>query len=104
METTSLRMRIAGAGDAEMIADLARRTFYESFAAVNTEENMRIYLEEQYTREKAMAEVVAPGRIYILAYLGDEVAGCASLREAAPPKGVGREKAIELGQCMRSKK
>ena len=59
METTSLRIQIAGAGDAEMIADLARRTFYETFAAVNTEENMRIYLEEQYTREKAIAEVVA---------------------------------------------
>ena len=98
MEATNLRIRIAGAGDAEMIADLARRTFYESFAAVNTEENMRIYLEEQYTREKAMAEVVAPGRIYILAYLGDEVAGYASLREAEPPRGLEGEKTIEIGQ------
>jgi GNAT superfamily N-acetyltransferase len=98
MEATYLRIRIAGAGDAEMIADLARRTFYESFAAVNTEENMRIYLEEQYTREKAMAEVVAPGRIYILAYLGDEVAGYASLREAEPPRGLEGEKTIEIGQ------
>jgi GNAT superfamily N-acetyltransferase len=104
METTSLRMRIAGAGDAEMIADLARRTVYESFAAVNTGENMRIYLEEQYTREKAMAEVVAPGRIYVLAYLGDEVAGYASLREAAPPKGLEGEKAIEIGQLYAEQK
>ena len=104
MEDTKLRMRIAGVGDAEMIADLARRTFYESFAAVNTGENMRIYLEEQYTREKAMAEVVAPGRIYVLAYLGDEVAGYASLREAAPPKGLEGEKAIEIGQLYAEQK
>ncbi len=98
METTSLRLQTAEAADAEMIADLARRTFYETFAAVNTRENMRIYLEEQYTREKAMAEVVAPGRIYLLAYLGDEVAGYASLREADPPKGLEGEKTIEIGQ------
>jgi GNAT superfamily N-acetyltransferase len=104
METTSLRIRIAGAGDAEMIADLARRTFYETFAAVNTEENMRIYLEEQYTREKAMAEVVAPGRIYILAYLGEEVAGYASLREADPPKGLEGGQTIEIGQLYAEQK
>jgi diamine N-acetyltransferase len=104
MEATNLRIRIAGAGDAEMIADLARRTFYESFAAVNTEENMRIYLEEQYTREKAMAEVIAPGRIYLLAYLDDEVAGYASLREAEPPRGLEGEKTIEIGQLYAEQK
>jgi diamine N-acetyltransferase len=104
MKNTGLRIRIAGAGDAELIADLARRTFYETFAAVNTEENMRIYLEEQYTREKAMAEVVAPGRIYLLAYLGEEVAGYASLRESDPPKGLEGEKAIEIGQLYAEQK
>jgi diamine N-acetyltransferase len=104
MEATNLRIRIAGAGDAEMIADLARRTFYESFAAVNTEENMRIYLEEQYTREKAMAEVVAPGRIYLLACLGDEVAGYASLREGEPPRELEGEKAMEIGQLYAEQK
>ena len=97
-------MRIAGHGDAEMIADFARRTFYETFAAVNTAENMRIYLEEQYTREKAMAEVVAPGRIYLLAYLDGEVAGYASLRESEPPKGLEGEKAIEIGQLYAEQK
>jgi diamine N-acetyltransferase len=104
MENAGLRMRIAGAGDAEMIADLARRTFYETFAAVNTEENMRIYLEEQYTRERAIAEVVAPGRVYLLAYLGDEVAGYASLREADPPKGLEGGKTIEIGQLYAEQK
>jgi GNAT superfamily N-acetyltransferase len=104
MEKTQLRLRIAGAGDAEMIADLARRTFYETFAAVNTAENMRIYLEQQYTREKAMAEVVAPGRIYVLALLGEEVVGYASLREADPPKGLEGEKTIEIGQLYAEQK
>jgi GNAT superfamily N-acetyltransferase len=104
MEATNLRIRIAGAGDAELIADLARRTFYETFAAVNTAENMRIYLEEQYTREKAMAEVVAPGRIYLLAYLGDEVAGYASLRESESPKGLEGKRTIEIGQLYAEQK
>ena len=90
---------MAGVEDAGLVADLARKTFYESFAAHNTVENMRMYMEEQFTREMQMAEVSAPGRIFILAYSGDELAGYASLRETDErPKGLEDEKAIEIVQ------
>jgi diamine N-acetyltransferase len=99
MENTTIRMRIADARDAALVADLSRRTFYEAFAQHNTEENMRLYMEEQFTREMQMAEVQAPGRIFILAYAGEELAGYASLRVSAEkPKGLEREKAIEIVQ------
>jgi diamine N-acetyltransferase len=99
MENTTIRMRIADARDAALVADLSRRTFYEAFAQHNTEENMRLYMEEQFTREMQMAEVQAPGRIFILAYAGEELAGYASMRVSAEkPKGLEREKAIEIVQ------
>lgn len=105
MENTTIRLRIAGVEDAEVVTDLARRTFFESFAAHNTEENMRIYMDEQFTRDMQMAEVGAPGRTFILAYAGDEPAGYASLRETAErPRGLEGEKAIEIVQIYAEKR
>ena len=99
MENRKIRLKIVGAEDAELVTDLARRTFYESFAPHNTEENMRIYMDEQFTREKLLAEVGAPGRTFIVAYAGDEPVGYASLRETDErPKGLETEKAIEIVQ------
>lgn len=98
MENT-IRVRIADIEDAALVADLSRKTFIESFGALNTEENMRIFLEEQFTREKQMAEVGAPGRTFILAYSGEEPVGYASMRVSKEkPKGLEDEKAIEIVQ------
>src|ERR1700743_1596524 len=98
MEKPVIQIRIAGAEDAALVAGLSRRTFYETFAPHNTEENMRIFLEEQFPPERQMAEVGAPGRIFLLAYTGDEPAGCASLREADAPNGLNDQKAMEIVQ------
>ena len=99
MENTKIRMRIASVEDAALVADLSRKTFYESFAQHNTEENMRLYMDEQFTREMQMAEVGAPGRTFILAYVDDEPAGYASMRATAEkPRGLENENAIEIVQ------
>jgi ribosomal protein S18 acetylase RimI-like enzyme len=71
----------ATAGDAALIADLSRRTFYDSFAAYNTVEDMDKFMNEQFSREKLMAEVGAPGNIFLLAYCNGEVAGYVRLKE-----------------------
>lgn len=104
MENTEIRLRIATREDAAMVADLARRTFYETFAPSNTEENMRIYLEEQFPRERQMEQVGTPGSTFILAMLGDEAVGFASLRESEPPQGLKGERAIEIGQLYSDKR
>jgi ribosomal protein S18 acetylase RimI-like enzyme len=99
-----IEIRMASAEDAGLVADMARRTFYETFARYNTEENMRIFLEEQFPREKQLAEVGAPGRWFLLAYAGDEAVGYASMREAEPPQGLQGERAIEIVQLYSEQK
>ncbi|HXB92891.1 MAG TPA: GNAT family N-acetyltransferase [Puia sp.] len=94
----SLQIRPAMADEAALVADLSRRTFFDSFAQYNTEENMRLYLEEQWTRELQMAEVGAPGRIFLLAWWEGEPVGYASLRESSPPPELGTSNAIEIVQ------
>lgn len=104
MHNSVIQIKIASSEDALLIADLSRKTFYDTFAQYNTAENMRIFLEEQNPREKQIAEVGAPGRIFLLAYAGEEVVGYASLRESEAPQGMEDMKAIEIVQLYSDKK
>jgi ribosomal protein S18 acetylase RimI-like enzyme len=78
---TELTIRYATADDAELIADLSRKTFYETFGYVNTKENMDKFMNEQFTREKLIKEVAEPGNTFLLAFDGDAPVGYARMRE-----------------------
>lgn len=91
-----VQIRIAGTADAGTIADLSRKTFYDSFAADNSKENMDHFLNLQFTRESLIAEVTAPGNIFLLAYLDDTLAGYARLQDNSQPTEMGGETAIEI--------
>jgi ribosomal protein S18 acetylase RimI-like enzyme len=82
-----IQITLAQPSDAGLIADIARRTFYETFAPYNSAENMRLFQDQQLTRERQMAELGAPGRTFLLAYLGDEPVGYASMREGGLQTG-----------------
>jgi hypothetical protein len=70
-------VREATVADAEILADLSRETFYETFAADNTKEDMDKFMNEQFTREALMKEVGAEENFFLLAFADDEVAGYA---------------------------
>ena len=74
-------LRYATREDAELIADISRQTFYDTFAADNTEEDMAKFLNEQFTKGRLMLEVGSPENIFLLAYCDGEVAGYLKLRE-----------------------
>lgn len=81
----NITTRKATAADAGLIADLSRRTFYETFAAQNTAADMDKFMSEQFTREALMAEVGAAGNIFLLAGYESEWTGYARLREKMLP-------------------
>lgn len=99
MEKTNIRITVAGGEDGPLIADLSRRTFYDTFAPHNTKENMDQFLEQQFTREQLIAEVGASCNTFLLAWLGDQPAGYAKLHEGEelPRELAGRE-AIEISR------
>ncbi|MFL9483782.1 GNAT family N-acetyltransferase [Chitinophagaceae bacterium LWZ2-11] len=68
-------IREACLADAELIADISRQTFYDTFAEHNTKADMDMFLNEQFTKEALMAEVGKPENIFLLAYDEDNVAG-----------------------------
>jgi ribosomal protein S18 acetylase RimI-like enzyme len=85
MLLTTVTTRIASLLDASLIADMSRETFYESFAADNTKENMDKFMNERFTRELLMAEVGAPNNIFLVANFRGMPAGYVRLREDNNP-------------------
>lgn len=77
----NITLRYATTEDAALVADISRQTFYDTFAADNTPENMDKFLNEQFTRGKLMLEVGRAENIFLLAYCNDAVAGYLKLRE-----------------------
>ena len=78
---SSIRIKHAEPSDAELIADMSRQTFYDTFAAVNTQEDMNKFMNEQFNKESLIKEVGAPGNLFLLAYDGDEPVGYVRIRE-----------------------
>jgi diamine N-acetyltransferase len=90
-----ITIRYAGAGDAELIADMSRTTFYEAFAKDNTPEDMDIFMREQFTKKGLMKEVETGEGIFILAYVDEEPVGYARLRIK---NNLAHEQAIEVAR------
>ena len=91
-------VRIATLKDAELIADMSRQTFFESFAKENTIENMDKFMNEQFTKETIMKEVGAERNIFLLAYDGTEPVGYVRMRENNIPPELGTNQAIEVAR------
>ncbi|WP_303702543.1 hypothetical protein [Megasphaera massiliensis] len=61
--------------DLDTLQAFSRQCFFETFAAMNTPENMEAYLDKAYAPEKLRAELSdAHAAIYFL-YCGDKLAG-----------------------------
>jgi diamine N-acetyltransferase len=81
-------LRMATVADAELIADISRQTFYETFAPDNDPADMQLFLDQQFTRGRLMLEVGRPELQFILAYQDGEVAGYVKLREGKKQAGI----------------
>lgn len=91
-------IRLATETDAELVADLSRQTFYESFAADNTVENMDKFMNEQFTRKKLIDEVKQPWQIFFLAFINEEAVGYVKLREGSIPLLLADQSCIEIAR------
>ena len=95
---SDITIRAATENDAALIADLSRQTFYDSFAAENTKENMDRFMGEQFTRQKLMDEVKEPWLTFFLAFMIDEPVGYVKMRDAAVPLDLVNQPCIEIAR------
>lgn len=80
----------------ESLQRIGRQTFFETFAAGNTEENMRKYLEEGFSTEKLSAEVADNNAEFYFARAGDTVVGYLKLNFGAAQTELKDEQAVEI--------
>jgi ribosomal protein S18 acetylase RimI-like enzyme len=70
-----LKIKKASIDDLEKLQRIGRQTFSETFAEVNSEENMIKYLEESFAAEKLTKEFNNPSSYFYLAVLDEKVIG-----------------------------
>lgn len=94
----NISTRYATIEDAELIAELSRRTFYDSFASQNSKEDMDKFMNEQFAKEALVKEVGAEGNIFLLAFTKNEVAGYVRIREGEKRKEFAGKTSIEIAR------
>jgi diamine N-acetyltransferase len=71
--------------EADLLADISRTTFAETFAPVNTPEDMAIFMEQQFSADQLKAEMGKPGYLHLLASYNRAPAGYLFLKRNAHP-------------------
>jgi ribosomal protein S18 acetylase RimI-like enzyme len=74
------RIRIAVRQDAAQLAQLAERTFRDTFASENTAKDMELHCRNSYGEAQQAAEIENPAILTLLCEEGDALVGFAQLR------------------------
>jgi ribosomal protein S18 acetylase RimI-like enzyme len=89
-------IRPANDRDAPALADLARRTFHDTFAATNNPDDMALYLAQAYGAEQQAREIADPYITTLLVEADGGLIAYAQLRNDHVPNCVTDAGAIEL--------
>ncbi len=83
--------------DAALIAQISRETFYDTYAADNTKEDMDLYLSTKFSDEQILEELEDPLHLFLLAYVGDTLAGYVKLKDSTHAS-LGTDPAMEVAR------
>lgn len=92
------RIRNATAADAAPLAALAERTFRDTFAAVNTADDIEAYVRAAFPLDRVRAELADGANTFLLAFTDDagQPGGYAKLRTGTTNPGVTGPRPVEL--------
>jgi diamine N-acetyltransferase len=89
-------IRIATAADAALVADLARRTFYDTFAATNNPTDMALHLASAYGVDQQTLELTSRDITTLLVEEGGAAIAYAQLRADHVPDCIAGPNPVEL--------
>ena len=94
----ALSIRFAGASDAETLAEIARKSFYDAFAdhPKNAPDDMRAYMDEAFSVAALKADLADADAIYFVAELEGAIVGYAKLKQNSREDCTSGERPIEL--------
>jgi ribosomal protein S18 acetylase RimI-like enzyme len=82
--------------DIDQLQKIGRQTFFETFSAGNTEENMTKYLHESFSIEKLTAELVNQNSELYFAIFNDNITGYLKLNFGQSQTELKDNKALEI--------
>lgn len=95
-DMTSLVVRRGVPSDAPALAELAARTFIDTFAADNRPDDIRAHVESSFGIARQSAELANPDVVTILALREEAPIAYAQVRRNAPPACVTEPGSVEL--------
>jgi hypothetical protein len=75
---------------------ISRQTFYEAFSAVNTEDDMAMYLEHSLSIEKLSAELSNENTEFYFAQLNEQIIGYLKFNVGEAQTDLQDEQALEI--------
>jgi ribosomal protein S18 acetylase RimI-like enzyme len=92
----SINIKRVTLNDIDHLQKIGKQTFYETFSAGNTEENMRKYLEDGFAIEKLTAELNNKSSEFYFAVLDNHVIGYLKLNFGQSQTELKDDKALEI--------
>jgi diamine N-acetyltransferase len=101
--TENIFIRYATPLDNALLAELGAETFYDSFAADNTPDNMTAYLAGAFSQEKQAQELADPASRFLIAENDKTVVGYARLNFGPAPDAIRGNKGMEIARLYARK-
>jgi len=92
----NISIRQVRADEAVPLQSISRQTFYDAFAAVNTEQDMQKYLDENLSIAKLKAELNEPGSLFYFALDNDKIIGYLKLNFGAAQTDLKENYGVEI--------
>ena len=96
MDEILVTIRPATQADLLPLQQLSITTFTDTYAVYNTPENMQLYIDTYYNDERLLSELADANMQYLVAFVGEELAGYVKLRTIDNPPELAGTKHIEI--------
>ncbi|AZA57461.1 GNAT family N-acetyltransferase [Chryseobacterium shandongense] len=93
---TSIVLKKASAGDLETLQQIGKKTFYETFAKHNSEEEMQKYLSESFASEKLLKELNTPDSQFFIVWEEENPVGYLKINFGASQTELQDEASMEI--------
>lgn len=96
-------IRYGTVDDAKMLSEFGAKAFSESFAEDNTEENIRLYLEQTYSPEIQFHELTNPEVVFLIAEIENAAVGYVKINLNSRDDSVQGSGTIEIERIYAAK-
>ena len=92
----NIALRKCKTEDFETLRELSIRTYYETFAHLNTPEDMSAYLEDAFNVERLTQEFNDPNSFFYFLYADENLTGYLKLNEAPSQTDINDAESLEI--------